>query len=138
MEGKIQVRDTSADLFDQARLCSNSVSFKQCSNSDIFYPRFRPQINVHYFEEGNVQLNTTHKCTLEVPGAAGADADKLASAIVDALKKEEVEFHSQMEARAASFCFSYFCAAYVHMYVCIAIFLWCCWSCADLASAVSG
>lgn len=44
-----------------------------------------------------MQLSTTHACSLSVPGAA--DGEKLAAAIVEALKKEEVEFHSEMEAR---------------------------------------
>lgn len=47
-----------------------------------------------------MQLSTTHACSIAVAGAA--DADKLAAAIVAALKKEEVEFHSELEASGTS------------------------------------
>ena len=53
-------------------------------------------MSVHYFEEGNVQLNTAHECTAE---ASAADAGAFGAAAVAALSKAEGEYYGRLEAR---------------------------------------
>lgn len=53
------------------------------------------RINVHFYEDGNVQLNTETTKTLSVAGASPA---ALASAALAAIKTCEGEFHAALEA----------------------------------------
>lgn len=52
------------------------------------------RINVHYYEDGNVQLNTEATKSLSVQGASPA---ALASAALAAIKQCESEFHAALE-----------------------------------------
>jgi len=53
------------------------------------------RVNVHYYEDGNVQLTTDTPKTGSVPG--GANPQAAASAAVNAIKKIEQEYHSKLE-----------------------------------------
>ena len=50
---------------------------------------------VHYFEEGNVQLATSQRCTLPLP--AQADAAEFAAAVLRAVRSEEAAYYRQLE-----------------------------------------
>jgi F-actin-capping protein subunit alpha len=52
------------------------------------------KINVHYYEDGNVQLNTEATKTVAV---TGNDPNSLAAAALQAIKKIESEFHAALE-----------------------------------------
>ena len=58
-------------------------------------------VSAHYFEEGNVQMSSSHECSdvlvqVRPPGAAGpadpTDLAPLAAAVVEAVKAEETQF----------------------------------------------
>jgi len=53
------------------------------------------RVNVHYYEDGNVQLTTDTPKTASVPG--GANPQAAASAAINAIKKIEQEYHSKLE-----------------------------------------
>jgi len=55
----------------------------------------RLRVNVHYYEDGNVQLNTDTPRTLSVSG--GNDARSAADAVAKAIEKAEADFHSKLE-----------------------------------------
>eukprot|EP01120_Amphizonella_sp_Union-15-10_P000818 TRINITY_DN1084_c0_g1_i1.p1 TRINITY_DN1084_c0_g1~~TRINITY_DN1084_c0_g1_i1.p1 ORF type:complete len:284 (-),score=50.52 TRINITY_DN1084_c0_g1_i1:128-979(-) len=52
------------------------------------------RINVHYYEDGNVQLNTNFNKTKKVPGG---DPSKLSAAVFKTIASLEAEFHSALE-----------------------------------------
>lgn len=52
------------------------------------------KVNVHYFEDGNVQLNSTYERKMKINVAA---PDVTAKAIVDSIKSLETEFHHNLE-----------------------------------------
>jgi capping protein alpha len=52
------------------------------------------KVNVHYYEDGNVQLNT--ETTIKT-SASGADAHSLADATIKAIDKAESNFHKSLE-----------------------------------------
>jgi len=54
------------------------------------------RVNVHYYEDGNVQLTTDTPKTLSVAG--GANPQAAATAAINAIKKAEQEYHSKLEA----------------------------------------
>lgn len=53
------------------------------------------KVNVHYYEDGNVQLTTVTPKTLSVNG--GNDPRALADATVKAIAKAEADFHDKLE-----------------------------------------
>jgi len=53
------------------------------------------RVNVHYYEDGNVQLTTDTPKTLSVAG--GSNPQAVATALVNAIKKSEQEYHSKLE-----------------------------------------
>lgn len=53
------------------------------------------RITVHYYEDGNVQLNTN---TPKVKQVQGSDANSLAAAAVKALSASESDFHNALDA----------------------------------------
>jgi len=53
------------------------------------------RVNVHYYEDGNVQLTTDTPKTASVPG--GGNPQAAATAAVNAIKKIEQEYHSKLE-----------------------------------------
>jgi len=53
------------------------------------------RVNVHYYEDGNVQLTTDTPKTLSVPG--GSNAQAVATAAINAIKKSEQDYHSKLE-----------------------------------------
>jgi len=55
----------------------------------------RLRVNVHYYEDGNVQLTTDTPKTLNVNG--GNDAKSLADAVAKAIEKAEADYHSKLE-----------------------------------------
>jgi len=57
------------------------------------------QVNVHYFEDGNVQLNTNTEKHLQTPVG---DPAATASAIVKAIEKAEAGFHTSLDSSYAN------------------------------------
>lgn len=55
-------------------------------------------VKVHYFEEGNVQLNTTHETSLK---CKGLDEDEFGTTFAAAVEKDEQEWHKKMLASFA-------------------------------------
>jgi len=53
------------------------------------------RVNVHYYEDGNVQLTTDTPKQLSVAGGSGAQA--VATASINAIKKAEQEYHNKLE-----------------------------------------
>jgi len=53
------------------------------------------KVNVHYYEDGNVQLTTE---TPKQLNASGGDPNSLAAAVVQAIEKSESDFHKNLEA----------------------------------------
>jgi len=53
------------------------------------------KINVHYFEDGNVQLNNSHNENLRIN--VTGDAAETAKNVVDAINKFEDEYQSTLE-----------------------------------------
>jgi len=53
------------------------------------------KINVHYYEDGNVQLNTN--CTRKKSGIPATNPESLADAAVKAITEVETEFQNQIE-----------------------------------------
>lgn len=54
------------------------------------------QTQVHYFENGNVQLNTRNDTLLELPTSAAASGDKLAKGITAAIAKHEQAYQEAL------------------------------------------
>jgi len=54
----------------------------------------RLRVNVHYYEDGNVQLTTDTPKTLT---ASGGDARSLADAAAKAIEKAETDYHNKLE-----------------------------------------
>lgn len=52
------------------------------------------QVNVHYYEDGNVQLNTTTEKHLQAPAG---DASATASTVLKAIIKAEQAFHASLD-----------------------------------------
>eukprot|EP00299_Pterocystis_sp_00344_P007650 c2574_g1_i1.p1 GENE.c2574_g1_i1~~c2574_g1_i1.p1 ORF type:complete len:309 (+),score=70.11 c2574_g1_i1:66-929(+) len=69
-----------------------SASFKPGDQSTTFEGGV--SIKVHYFEEGNVQLNTSAKTSTSVPTSS---ADEFATAFVGAIEAFEHSFHKNLE-----------------------------------------
>jgi len=53
------------------------------------------KVNVHYYEDGNVQLTTETPKQLT---ASGSDPNSMAAAVVTAIEKAEADFHKNLEA----------------------------------------
>jgi len=53
------------------------------------------RVNVHYYEDGNVQLTTDTPKTASVPG--GNNANAVATAAIGAIKKAEQDYHAKIE-----------------------------------------
>lgn len=54
------------------------------------------KIDVHYYEQGNVQLATDHNASFELPADAGTDIAVLASAVVTNIGRIETEYQLEI------------------------------------------
>jgi capping protein alpha len=59
------------------------------------------EVHVHYFEDGNVQLRTTHTASSAHPLSC-PDAQAFANTVVAAIKRAEADYYAVLEVRSSS------------------------------------
>ena len=59
--------------------------------------RYEVGVLVHYFEEGNVQLNTSTSGAAAVEGVGGGDVERAARAVVEEIRRVEKEYLVSLE-----------------------------------------